>query len=91
MGRVLANRRIHSYSYNMDTDLESVLREVRALVDEYRAESLWYVRKDYYPESILDAIQILKAIENHSDLAGFKRAAALRRWLSHHSSAISAG
>ncbi len=75
----------------MPENIETAMQEVRNLVDEYRAESLWYFRKDYYPESIGDAVRILKAIENHSDLTGFKRAAALRRWLSQHSSATSAG
>lgn len=74
----------------MPQDIKTAMQEVRTLMDEYRAESLWYMRKDYYPESVQDAIQILNAIENHSDLAGFKRAAALRRWLLQHSSAISA-
>jgi hypothetical protein len=75
----------------MPQDIKTAMQEVRTLMDEYRAESLWYMRKDYYPQNIREAIRILKAIEEHSDLAGFKRAATLRQWLSHHTSATSAG
>ena len=74
----------------MPEDFDSVMSSVRVLMDEYRAESLWYMRKDYYPESVDAAIRVLKANENHSDLAGFKRAATLRQWLSQYSSATSA-
>jgi hypothetical protein len=64
---------------------------VDALVDEYRARCLWFLRSDYYPKTPEDRIRILGYIERHGDVAAFRRAAALRRWLSRPSNARSAG
>ena len=63
--------------------------ELRSLVDEYRQRCLWFLRSDYYPEPIEDSLRVLRAIENHGDLAAFKRSAILRRWFLQQSSETS--
>ncbi|MBX7246838.1 MAG: hypothetical protein K1X53_15180 [Candidatus Sumerlaeaceae bacterium] len=68
-----------------NNDRESVMQSVRALVDEYRTQALWYLREDFYPETAEEACRTLEAIEKHADLAAFKRAAPLRQWLSRNS------
>ncbi|NUM52981.1 MAG: hypothetical protein HUU46_04995 [Candidatus Hydrogenedentes bacterium] len=75
----------------MYEQLDEVLRKVHELMDEYRVQCLWYMRKDYYPETAESAIRVLRAVENNGDLAAFKKAAPLRQWLPQHSSATSAG
>ena len=36
-------------------DLGTTLRKVNELVDEYRSQCLWFLRKDYYPRTTSDA------------------------------------
>jgi hypothetical protein len=67
------------------------MRRVRALVDRTRSQCLWYLREDSYPATPDEALRVLGAIERHGDLAAFREAAELRRWLSPRSSSKSAG
>ena len=74
----------------MNEDTASVMRSVNALVDEYRARCLWFLREDYYPLTPAEACRVLESIERHGDVAAFRKAATLRQWLSQNSSAPSA-
>lgn len=58
-----------------------------ALVDQYRAKCLWYMRLDYYPRTPDEALRVLRAIERHGDAEAFKRAATMRQWLVLNSTA----
>ncbi len=69
---------------------EDLARAVDALVDECRSVALWFLRPDYYPRSDDERRRVLRDIQKHADLAIYKRAARLERWLSRHSSAASA-
>ena len=75
----------------MEAETAKVMQQVRALVDEYRERCLWFVRADYYPETVGDAVRVLGAIERHGDLPAYKRAATLRQWLLQHSNEMSVG
>jgi hypothetical protein len=61
------------------------------LVDEYRDRCLWFLRSDYYPATVPEALRVLEAIERHGDREAFQKAGEVRRWLSPPSSATSAG
>lgn len=63
---------------------------VNALVDEYRARCLWFLREDYYPESLADVARVLDYIERHGDKEAFQKAATLRQWLLQNSNVSSA-
>ena len=63
---------------------------VNALVDEYRTRCLWFLREDYYPESLADVARVLEYIERHGDSEAFKKAATLRQWLLQNSNVPSA-
>jgi hypothetical protein len=65
---------------------DELVRQVDALVDECRASCLWYLRRDYYPKTDLERVQVLDAIQEHTDADGFRRAGRLKRWLSPNSS-----
>jgi len=71
-------------------DETTVMQEVRALVDEYRTTCLWFLREDYYPQTPVEARQVLEQIERHGDVAAFRKAAELRQWLSRNFNAPSA-
>lgn len=72
-------------------DDDATAAELRNLVDAYRSRCLWFLREDYYPATRDEALSVLRHIERRGDREGFRRAAALRRWLSPTSSATSAG
>ena len=64
--------------------------ELRVLLEEYRAQCLWYLRDDYVPSAPADILRALEAIEARADRNGYVRARQLKRWLLQHSSAPSA-
>lgn len=68
----------------------NVMDSVNALVDEYRARCLWFLRADYYPQTLADACRVLDYIERHGDAEAFQKAATLRQWLLQNSNAESA-
>ncbi len=69
---------------------DDVAAELRRLVDEYRTRCLWFLRPDFYPATVDEALRTLGQIERHGDRAAFIRAGGIRRWLSPSSSARSA-
>jgi hypothetical protein len=70
---------------------EVVARGVDELVDEVRAEALWFLRRDYYPQTDLERLRVLDDIQKHANADAFRRAGKLKGWLSRRSSATSAG
>jgi uncharacterized protein (DUF3820 family) len=69
----------------MNLDVPTVRQQVRALVDEYRQRCLWFLREDYYPATVADALRALQHIERHGDVAALRRVAPLKQWLLQHS------
>jgi hypothetical protein len=65
---------------------EELVRAIDALVDECRVESLWYLRRGYYPGTDLERQQVLDAIQERCSRDAFRRAGTLKTWLSLHSS-----
>ena len=59
-------------------------------VDEYRAQCLWFLRPDYYPETPSEHADVLRLIERHGDGHAFRQVAWFRQWLSQGSSETSA-
>ena len=74
----------------MEIDAQQVMARVNALVDEYRARCLWYLREDFYPETFAQACRVLEAIQRHGDAEAFQKAAPIRQWLLQNSSKPSA-
>ncbi len=72
-------------------DREAMMQKVNALVDEYRARCLWFLRADFYPQTEAEALRALSYIERHGDAAAFQKAATLRQWLLQNTNAPSAG
>jgi len=60
------------------------------LVDGYRDRCLWFLRADFLPATLVEALRVLEAIEQHGDLAAFRETRRLRAWLSPPSNATSA-
>jgi hypothetical protein len=64
---------------------------LRALMDEYRSRCLWFLRGDYYPSTDEEWLRVLDQIERHGDREAYRKASAIREWLSRNSSAASVG
>ena len=80
--------RVNQLPWRVDSGrLEDALRR---LVDDYRAQCLWFLREDYYPDSPASHERVLALIERHGDLQAFGRVAEVRTWLSRISSDASA-
>jgi hypothetical protein len=75
----------------VDTQQQIFLEEVHSLMDAHRAQCLWYLRADYYPQTLPEARRVLQSLERHGDRDTFQKAATLRQWLSQHFSEPSAG
>jgi hypothetical protein len=72
-------------------DEAEIAARIDRLVDQQRLRCLWFLRPDYYPATTEERLRVLGQIERRGDLAAFRTAATLRRWLSPTSSAASAG
>ena len=55
--------------------------QFRSVVEDYRDTCLWYMNRVLHPENDLQLEQVLTAIENHGDLAAYKRVGEIRKWL----------
>ena len=54
----------------------------RALIEEYRDRCLWFLKPGYQPATVEEALRVLDTIQRHGDVEAFKRAGALRPWVS---------
>lgn len=70
-------------------EIEQVLEQVRVLAERERPRCLWFLREDAAITDGASAIEVLRQIAKHGDLAAFRRAEQLKAWLSRHSSATS--
>jgi hypothetical protein len=61
-----------------------------ALADSYRDRCLWFLKPDFLPATLSEALRVLDAIEQHGDLTAFRETRRLRTWLLPTSSAMSA-
>lgn len=55
--------------------------EFQSVVNDYRGMCLWYMKPDINPINDVQLEQVLTAIENHGDMAAFKRVGRIRKWL----------
>ena len=65
--------------------------EYRSLVEDCRATCLWSMGDALHPRSARQLEQVLEAVERNGDLAGYRRAGEIRKWLSPDSRRKSCG
>ncbi len=71
---------------------EPLTREaLHRFIDDVRPRCLWYLRKDYYPTTRKQMLDVLSAIERQSNVETFQRARAFRQWLLRNFNDASAG
>ena len=73
----------------MDDARAPEIAAIDALVDRYRGRCLWFLRSDYYPTTDAERLRLLTYIERYGDVAAYRQAGKLKRWLSQSSSAPS--
>jgi hypothetical protein len=81
--------RAHGENVPAELDLPDILRQVRALVEQTRAASLWFVNDEFCPTTREQAVRALRWIEQRSNREQYVQARQLRQWLSRTSSAAS--
>lgn len=67
----------------------NVMGEGAKLVEEYRAQCLWFLRPDFLPQTPTELLQALELIKRYGDRAGYERAEHLKSWLLRDSKACS--
>lgn len=72
------------------TALDAVLKDARRLMDEHRVDSLWFMRPDEVPRSVVQWMQVMAWIEQRGDRVAYKQARRIREWLSRVSKEPSA-
>jgi len=70
----------------MDSESANVEQLVDELVDAYRTQCLWFLRRDYYPRTDEERLRVLSTIQRYGDRTAFLRAAEAKAWLSQRSS-----
>ena len=65
--------------------------EYRSVVEDYRATCLWSMGDALHPRNRAQLEQVLSAVEKNGDLAGYRRAGEIRKWLSPDSRRKSCG
>jgi uncharacterized protein (DUF3820 family) len=67
-----------------------ITERLTPLVNKYRSRCLWFLREDFFPGNMREALLVLDNIEKHGDREAFIEARRIREWLSPISSAASA-
>jgi hypothetical protein len=68
--------------YYRKADMNSeVMLEIEELVEEYRDQCLWFLRRDFVPRTTEEALRVLDLIERYGDRASFQRTQRLKQWL----------
>jgi hypothetical protein len=73
----------------MAAETRALSDAVDALIDDYRARCLWFLRLDYYPTTREARMRVLDYVQRYGDREAYIRAATVRQWLSQTSNADS--
>lgn len=58
---------------------------IQRLVEDYRAQCLWFLRSDYVPTTTDEILYVLSLIQRLRDCAAYQRAEEIKSWLSQRS------
>ena len=65
----------------MSSETAELSQPMKELVDLYRDQCLWFLRGDFYPETLEQGLRVLTYIQRYGDRAAYLRAAEARQWL----------
>ena len=74
----------------MSSETAKSLQSMKELVDEYRNQCLWFLRGDFYPETLEQGLRVLAYIQRYGDRTAYLKAAEVRQWLLQQSKETSA-
>ena len=66
---------------DMEWSEDRLQNEVRELIDQYRDRCLWFLRADYYPDSLEETLRTLDYIDRYGDTQAYQKAGEIRKWL----------
>lgn len=67
-------------------DRAELLERIDRMVRENRAQCLWFMKADYFPDDDRMRHKVLEYIQRHGSRDAAQEAARLSRWLSRNSS-----
>jgi hypothetical protein len=67
-------------------EMESTIQKVQELTARTRDTCLWFMREDFVPRTITEALDCLDKIQRHGDRDTYIEARRLGKWLSQASS-----
>ncbi len=76
--------------HEMSSETVKSLKSMKGLVDEYRNQCLWFLRGDFYPETLEQGLRVLAYIKRYGDRAAYLKAAEAQQWLLQQSKETSA-
>jgi hypothetical protein len=65
----------------MSSETVESMQSLKGLVDEYRDLCLWFLRRDFYPETLGQGLRVLAYIQRYGDREAYLKAAESRQWL----------
>ncbi len=65
----------------MASDADKLRDDLRQLIEECRTQCLWFLAEDYLPKTRAQALRVLEQIRRRGNLAAFRKAGELKRWL----------
>ena len=74
----------------MSSEIAEFLQSLKGLVDEYRDQCLWFLRGDFYPETLEQGLRLLTYIQRYGDRTAYLKAVEARQWLLQQSKETSA-
>jgi hypothetical protein len=61
---------------------DEIHQQLMTLIEGYRSRCLWFLAKDFVPETPAQAMRVLEYIERYGDREAFVQARRLKQWLS---------
>jgi hypothetical protein len=61
---------------------DEIQQQLVALIECYRSRCLWFLAKDFVPETPAQVMRVLEYIECYGDREAFVQARRLKQWLS---------
>ena len=63
--------------------------EIHSVVDDYRSMCFWNMAEDFYPSNARQLQIVVDDLERYGDMAAYRYAGKIRKWLSQVSSPAS--
>jgi len=71
------------------TETNEISRTLIPLITKYKDSCLWFLREDFIPGTVKEALSVLNSIERYGDREAFIEVKRIKIWLLQNFNAIS--